>query len=80
MFCSCSLKQEDGVSAVESLNQKSGTSAAVNEEFSELIGGLVRNVRQVTSLDGEPASYFVFEDLSVRRTGRFTLEFRLGEA
>lgn len=82
LFCSCSLREEDGSTAVE-LSQPAATADrndGVEEEFSALIGNLVRNSHRVPDLDGNTGSFFVFEDMSVRTTGRYTLEFRLGEA
>lgn len=82
LFCSCSLRQEDGINPVELAQPAadSGAEGGEQEEFSALIGNLVRNAHRVPDLEGNPSSYFVFEDMSVRTTGRFTLEFRLGEA
>lgn len=62
------------------LAQPADAAANDSEEFSALIGNLVRNAHRVPDLDGNPGSFFVFEDMSVRTTGKFTLEFRLGEA
>ncbi|ORY65627.1 velvet factor-domain-containing protein [Leucosporidium creatinivorum] len=82
LFCSCSLRQEDGINPVELAQPaaESGAEGGEQEEFSALIGNLVRNAHRVPDLEGNPGSFFVFEDMSVRTTGRFTLEFRLGEA
>lgn len=72
LFCSCSLRQEDGISAVE-IARPEGESGS----YSALLGGLVRNVHRVKDLeDGKEVNYFVFEDMSVRVNGTFTLEFR----
>ncbi|GJN90342.1 hypothetical protein Rhopal_003351-T1 [Rhodotorula paludigena] len=80
LFCSCSLRQEDGVSPVEVAAPEPSGDSEVAEEFSALIGQLVRNPRRVEDLDGSQKSVFVFDDVSVRTEGRFKLEFRLGEA
>ncbi|GAA6059986.1 hypothetical protein JCM10212_001335 [Sporobolomyces blumeae] len=87
LFCSCSLRGEDGVSPVElarppeqSTSTATSERSETDEEFSALVGNLVRGAHQVRDLQGEPASVFVFDDVSVRTQGRFTLEFRLGEA
>lgn len=61
-------------------DSNSSASDEAADEFSLLIGNLVRNPHAVKDLDGAPASFFVFEDVSVRTQGRFTLEFQLGEA
>ncbi|GAA5858779.1 hypothetical protein JCM5353_004930 [Sporobolomyces roseus] len=73
LFCSCSLRDATGSSPID-LAQSNG------EEVSALIGNLVRNPHRVEDLDGNTVSAFVFEDMSVRIQGKFTLEFRLGEA
>lgn len=44
------------------------------------MGSLVRTAHRVRDLEGNLISVFVFEDVSVRERGRFTLEFRLDEA
>ncbi|BGP41523.1 hypothetical protein JCM10449v2_005512 [Rhodotorula kratochvilovae] len=80
LFCSCSLRQEDGVSPVEVAPLTDGSEDGVAEEFSALIGQLVRNPRRVEDLGGVQRSVFVFEDVSVRTKGSYKLEFRLGEA
>lgn len=41
-----------------------------------MLGGLVRNAHRVTDLEGKEVNVFVFEDMSVRVNGTFTLEFR----
>lgn len=48
--------------------------------LSVLVGSLVRTSHRVRDLEGTPIDVFVFEDMSVRERGRFTLEFRLDEA
>lgn len=48
--------------------------------MSALIGNLVRNPHRVPDLRGDIVSVFVFDDMSVRMQGKFTLEFTLGEA
>ena len=83
LFCSCSLRQEDGVSPVEiapPASAQASTDDGVAEEFSALIGQLVRTPRRVEDLEGAQKSVFVFEDVSVRTKGTYKLEFRLGEA
>lgn len=50
------------------------------KQLSALIGTLVCTSHRVTDLEGEPVSLFVFDDLSIRLEGTFSLEFRLGEA
>ncbi|TNY18564.1 velvet factor-domain-containing protein [Rhodotorula diobovata] len=86
LFCSCSLRQEDGVSPVEIAALADSHSAGsaggddVAEEFSALIGQLVRTPRRIEDLEGTQKSVFVFEDVSVRTKGSYKLEFRLGEA
>ncbi|GAA5820640.1 hypothetical protein JCM3770_003563 [Rhodotorula araucariae] len=80
LFCSCSLRQEDGISPVEVAPPAGQGDDGVAEEFSALIGQLVRNPRRVEDLDGAQRSVFVFEDVSVRTKGSYRLEFRLGEA
>lgn len=45
-----------------------------------LLGGTARSAHHVTNSDGKNMVVFVFEDVSVRKQGRFTLEFRLSEA
>ncbi|GAA5915007.1 hypothetical protein JCM8208_005029 [Rhodotorula glutinis] len=83
LFCSCSLRQEDGVSPVEiaaPAGAQASTEDGVAEEFSALIGQLVRTPRRVEDLEGGQKSVFVFEDVSVRTKGTYKLEFRLGEA
>jgi hypothetical protein len=76
LFCSCSLRHADGVTPVELAAEPDAEGA----DFSALIGSLVRNAQKVTDLDGNPMTVFVFEDMSVRGVGKYTLEFRLGEA
>lgn len=73
------MSQPSGTGSALADSSSSG-SDEVLEEFSALIGGLVRDPRAVNTLEGLPASFFVFEDMSVRTRGRYTLEFRLGEA
>ncbi|GAA5933063.1 hypothetical protein JCM3775_005302 [Rhodotorula graminis] len=83
LFCSCSLRQEDGISPVEiaaPAGAQAPTEDGVAEEFSALIGQLVRTPRRVEDLEGGQKSVFVFEDVSVRTQGTYKLEFRLGEA
>ncbi|GAA5832392.1 hypothetical protein JCM11251_006433 [Rhodosporidiobolus azoricus] len=91
LFCSCSLRQADGVSPVEVARPPSpdeeadapsppSSSSAVNDEFSALVGGIVRQSHRVEDLDGNQKDVFVFEDVSVRTRGEYTLEFTLGEA
>jgi hypothetical protein len=80
LFCSCSLRDADGTVAVESAPSTADSASQAGEEFSALIGNLVRNPHRIQNLDGNPVSVFVFEDMSVRMQGRFTLEFTLGEA
>ncbi|GAA5909361.1 hypothetical protein JCM5296_007016 [Sporobolomyces johnsonii] len=79
LFCSCSLREEDGAAPVE-IAHPPESDDETGEEFSALIGNLVRNPHRVQDLDGNPASVFVFEDVSVRTKGKYRLEFRLGEA
>lgn len=50
------------------------------DHLSPLIGRLVCTPYQTTNLQGEKMSVFVFDDLSIREEGRYSLEFRLGEA
>ena len=84
LFCSCSLKEDkpEESESVPTGSANASTSGGqdVEEEFSNLIGNLVRNSHRVPDLEGNPGSFFVFEDMSVRTTGTYTLEFRLGEA
>ncbi|GAA5920662.1 hypothetical protein JCM1841_006987 [Sporobolomyces salmonicolor] len=79
LFCSCSLREEDGTASVE-IAHPPESDDETGEEFSALIGNLVRNPHRVEDLDGNPVSVFVFEDVSVRTKGKYRLEFRLGEA
>lgn len=76
LFCSCSLRHADGVTPVE----LAAGPDSEGGDLSALIGSLVRNAQKVNDLDGNPMTVFVFEDMSVRGLGRYTLEFRLGEA
>ncbi|GAA5926840.1 uncharacterized protein JCM15063_000383 [Sporobolomyces koalae] len=78
LFCSCVLRNEDGSETVESSIVEGG--APGEDELSPLIGNLVRNPHRVQDLEGNTVTLLVFEDMSVRIQGRFTLEFRLGEA
>ncbi|GAA6003777.1 hypothetical protein JCM10207_003593 [Rhodosporidiobolus poonsookiae] len=81
LFCSCSLRQADGVSPVEVApppqTEDEDTAA---EEFSALVGGIVRQSHRISDLDGNQRDVFVFEDVSVRTTGQYTLEFTLSQA
>ncbi|KAM0786434.1 hypothetical protein ACM66B_001898 [Microbotryomycetes sp. NB124-2] len=77
MFCSCSLKTEQSRSGSRDLV---ATDNEAQSEFSALIGNTVRTSHQVTDLDGAAVSYFVFDDVSVRTTGTYRLEFTLAEA
>ncbi|GAA5948797.1 hypothetical protein JCM3765_003904 [Sporobolomyces pararoseus] len=76
LFCACSLHDADGANAVDLAPSNSED----DEELSALIGNIVRNPHRVRDLDGNVISVFVFEDMSVRMQGNFTLEFSLGEA
>lgn len=49
-------------------------------EHSTLVGNLARNPQRVRDLDGEVVDHFIFDDMSVREGGVFTLHFRLVEA
>ncbi|GAA5883562.1 hypothetical protein JCM3774_001741 [Rhodotorula dairenensis] len=92
LFCSALLREEDGVSAVETIHPPperrpaaEAAAASANdddaeEEWSALVGQLVRNPRRVEDLEGQQRSVFVFEDVSVRTQGTYRLEFMLGEA
>ncbi|GAA5990050.1 hypothetical protein JCM10908_005797 [Rhodotorula pacifica] len=92
LFCSALLREQDGVSAVETIQppaerrpvaEAAATSTnerEAEEEWSALVGQLVRNPRRVEDLEGEQRSVFVFEDVSVRTQGTYRLEFMLGEA
>ncbi|GAA5895730.1 uncharacterized protein JCM6883_001604 [Sporobolomyces salmoneus] len=81
LFCACSLREENGTSTVDLAPTASGDASQRNrEELSALIGNLVRNPHRVQDLEGNNISVFVFEDMSVRMQGKFTLEFNLGEA
>lgn len=40
-----------------------------------LMGAVVSNAYQLTDHEGQPGIFFVFQDLSVRVEGRFTLKF-----
>ncbi|GAA5888687.1 hypothetical protein JCM6882_009050 [Rhodosporidiobolus microsporus] len=86
LFCSCSLRQADGVSPVEiaqppSSDEEEGSPlSSANEEFSALVGGIVRQSHRIEDLAGNQKDVFVFEDVSVRTRGEYTLEFTLGEA
>ncbi|KAK4047398.1 hypothetical protein OIV83_005445 [Microbotryomycetes sp. JL201] len=77
MFCSCSLKREWRMHAG---NPSTTEDLEAKAELSALIGSTVRTSHQVMDLDGAPASYYVFDDVSVRTTGTFRLEFTLAEA
>ncbi|GAA5864650.1 hypothetical protein JCM8547_008261 [Rhodosporidiobolus lusitaniae] len=79
LFCSCSLRQADGISPVEIAPPKTGDTEA-DEEFSALVGGIVRQSHRIEDLEGNQRDVFVFEDVSVRPRGNYTLEFTLGEA
>ncbi|KAM0750721.1 hypothetical protein T439DRAFT_380592 [Meredithblackwellia eburnea MCA 4105] len=80
LFCTCALKQEDGTTPVQISRREAEEASHDPERLSALLGNLVRNAHRVTDLDGNLVSVFVFEDMSVREKGRYTLEFRLGEA
>ena len=92
LFCSALLREQDGVSTVETIQppperrpaaEVAAASANDNEaeeEWSALVGQLVRNPRRIEDLDGVQQSVFVFEDVSVRTQGTYRLEFMLGEA
>lgn len=80
LICSCSLRAEDGVSQVVFNRPSQSGQAADEEPLSLLIGHTVRGIHRVTDLQNNPVSVFVFEDMSVGPPGKFTLEFRLGEA
>ncbi|GAA5879726.1 hypothetical protein JCM16303_004150 [Sporobolomyces ruberrimus] len=87
LFCSCSLRDAEGSATIEyapvpSTSTTSTNSTAQNggDEMSALIGNLVRNPYRVPDLRGDIVSVFVFDDMSVRMQGKFTLEFTLGEA
>lgn len=77
LLCSCALKQEDGSTSVDVSQPVAGGTPA---GLSSLLGSLHRTAHSATDLDDHQISVFVFEDLSVRTQGRYTLEFRLGEA
>ncbi|GAA5983887.1 hypothetical protein JCM11641_006409 [Rhodosporidiobolus odoratus] len=79
LFCSCSLRKDDGVSAVE-VAQRPPSDDGTSEEFSALVGGLVRQSHRIEDMEGNHRDVFVFEDVSVRSKGSYTLEFTLGEA
>lgn len=71
--------------AAEAAAASASASASANdneaeEEWSALVGQLVRNPRRIEDLDGVQRSVFVFEDVSVRTQGTYRLEFMLGEA
>jgi hypothetical protein len=87
------LREQDGVSTVETIQPPAerrpaadaAAAATANdneaeEEWSALVGQLVRNPRRIEDLDGMQRSVFVFEDVSVRTQGTYRLEFMLGEA
>ncbi|GAA6013962.1 hypothetical protein JCM11491_003470 [Sporobolomyces phaffii] len=78
LFCACSLRDADGTTAVNVA--PSASTSRENGEMSALIGNSVRNPHRVRDLNGNTVSVFVFEDVSVRMQGSFTLEFSLGEA
>ncbi|KAG0655996.1 hypothetical protein C6P46_000510 [Rhodotorula mucilaginosa] len=93
LFCSALLREQDGVSTVETIQPPAerrpaadaAAAATANdneaeEEWSALVGQLVRNPRRIEDLDGMQRSVFVFEDVSVRTQGTYRLEFMLGEA
>lgn len=75
LFCSCALRHADGESTVD-------LAPPTNDGpvLSALVGSLVSNAHKVTDLNGDPCTLFVFQDMSVRGVGTYTLEFRLGEA
>lgn len=77
-FCSASLRQADGVSPVDVAPPRTDEDAA-SDEFSALVGGIVRQSHRIEDLQGAPRDVFVFEDVSVRTQGSYTLEFTLGE-
>ncbi|BGP17775.1 hypothetical protein JCM10213_001723 [Rhodosporidiobolus nylandii] len=79
LFTSCTLLEGDGSTAVEVAAPPSSDDG-VNEEFSALLGGLVRQAQRVEDVDGTPRDVFVFEDVSVRTKGSYRLEFTLGQA
>lgn len=90
MFCSALLREQDGVSTVETIHPRAepaaeAAAASTNdneaeEEWSALVGQLVRNPRRIEDLEGRQRSVFVFEDVAVRTQGTYRLEFMLGEA
>ena len=93
LFCSALLREQDGVSTVETIQPPAerrpaadaAAAATANdneaeEEWSALVGQLVRNPRRIEDLDGVQRSVFVFEDVSVRTQGTYRLEFMPGEA
>ncbi|KAK4704800.1 hypothetical protein P7C70_g1408, partial [Phenoliferia sp. Uapishka_3] len=78
LLCSCILKTDDGSTAVSVM--QAGVSTSTPGAISVLLGSIVRTARKVIDLEGNEMAVFVFDDVSVREKGKFTLEFRLDEA
>lgn len=53
---------------------------AESDQVSTMVGQLVVTAMLTTSLEGRPAVYFGFGDLSVRIPGEFRIRFSLGQA